>query len=67
MNYSIYILVFICVFVTLLLILKRFFFGGKNSKGSDIDKVNSFISEGKNDMALLKLKDILAKDKSGTK
>ncbi|MDO6993806.1 tetratricopeptide repeat protein [Brachyspira innocens] len=67
MNYSIYILVFICVFVTLLLILKKFFFGSKMSKGSDIDKVNSFISEGKNDMALLKLKDILAKDKSGTK
>ncbi|WP_300753673.1 lipopolysaccharide assembly protein LapB [uncultured Brachyspira sp.] len=67
MNYSIYILVFICVFVTLLLILKKFFFGSKMSKNSDIDKVNSFISEGKNDMALLKLKDILAKDKSGTK
>ena len=67
MNYSIYIIVFLCVFVTLLLILRKILFGKKNHKGSDMDKIEAFISEGKNELALLKLKEVLAKDKSGVK
>ena len=66
MNY-IYIIVFLFVFVTLLLIVKKFLFGALAKKGSDMDRVNKFLSEGKNDLALLKLKDILAKDKAGIK
>ena len=64
---NIAIIVFVCVFITLLLIVKKFLFGKSSDKMSDIDKVNKLISEGKNDVALLKLKDILAKDKPGTK
>ncbi|WP_039954746.1 tetratricopeptide repeat protein, partial [Brachyspira hampsonii] len=61
------IIVFICVFVTLLLIVKKFLFKKPSDKISDIDKVNKFLSEGRSDIALLKLKEILAKDKPGTK
>ncbi|PTY40159.1 tetratricopeptide repeat protein [Brachyspira hampsonii] len=61
------IIVFICVFVTLLLIVRKFLFKKLSDKTSDIDKVNKFISEGRNDIALLKLKEILAKDKPGIK
>ena len=67
MNYNISIIVFICVFITLLLIVKKFVLNKILAKGSDIDKVNKFLSEGKNDMALLKLKDILSKDRAGIK
>ncbi|WP_300589719.1 tetratricopeptide repeat protein [uncultured Brachyspira sp.] len=67
MNYSIAIIVFICVFITLWLIVKKLLFSKLSIKTSDIDKVNKFISEGKNDMALLKLKDILSKDSAGIK
>lgn len=64
---NIAIIVFVCVFITLLLIVKKFLFGKSLDKISDIDKVNKLISEGKHDVALLKLKEILAKDKPGTK
>ena len=67
MNFNVAIIVFICVFITLLLIVKKFLFGKASDRLSDIDKVNKFISEGKNDMALMKLKEILAKNKPGTK
>lgn len=67
MNYSVAIIVFICVFFTLLFIVKKFLFSKSFDKSSDMDKVNKFLSEGKNDMALLKLKDILMKDKAGIK
>ena len=63
---NIAIIVFVCVFITLLLIVKKLLFGKLSDKISDIDKANKLISEGKNDAALLKLKDILAKDKPGT-
>ncbi|WP_300368809.1 tetratricopeptide repeat protein [Brachyspira sp.] len=64
---SIAIIVFICVFITLLLVVKKFLFSKLTIKTSDIDKVHKLISEGKNDMALLKLKDILSKDRAGIK
>ncbi|OEJ14567.1 hypothetical protein BFL38_06895 [Brachyspira hampsonii] len=64
---NIAIIVFICVFITLLLIVRKFLFKKLSDKTSDIDKVNKFLSEGRNDIALLKLKEILAKDKSGIK
>ncbi|MEI0702504.1 tetratricopeptide repeat protein [Brachyspira intermedia] len=64
---NIAIIVFVCVFITLLLIVKKFLFGKSLDKISDIDKVNKLISEGRHDVALLKLKEILAKDKPGTK
>lgn len=63
----IYIIVFICIFITLLLLVKKLFFVKLFNKNSDMDKINKLISDGKNDMALLKLKDILDKDKSAVK
>ena len=42
-------------------------FGGKNQNLSEIEKINSLIAEGKNDVAILKLKEILSKNKAGIK
>ncbi len=67
MNYNISIIVFICVFITLLLIVRKFFLPKFNNRVSDIDKANKFIADGRYDMALLKLKEILSKDKTGIK
>lgn len=67
MNYNISIIVFICVFITLLLIVRKFFLPKFNNRVSDIDKANKFIADCRYDMALLKLKEILSKDKTGIK
>ena len=60
---GVYIIVFISVFFILLLIAAKILAKSFKYIASDTEKAKRFISEGKNDLAIEKLRNILSKNK----